>query len=130
MVAGLVSAEVARIETKVEGLEANMDTGFVDVNKKFDDVNLALERIEKAIAVPPASSAPLPQGGTVQVQTARLVDSLIQVLLLLHRLCNNQLQTMSLPRPLTARLIPRSYLLTAMGGRKFPKLISNMLLMV
>ena len=64
MVVGIVSGEVTRIETKVVGLETKVDSGFEDVNQKFGNVNLALERIEKAIAAPSASPLPRPQGGS------------------------------------------------------------------
>ena len=61
LVVGLVSGEVNRIETKVAGLETKVDDGFIEVKKKFSDVNQALERIEKAIATP--SAPPPPPGG-------------------------------------------------------------------
>ena len=60
IVVGLVSAEVLRVEKKVEGLETKVD----GIETKVDGVSSAVERIEKVLASLPASPLPMPQGGT------------------------------------------------------------------
>jgi len=55
MVVGIVSTEVKELETK-------MQSGFVEVNEKFSNVNTVLERIEKAIALNPTPPLPPPGG--------------------------------------------------------------------
>jgi len=55
MVVGIVSTEVKQLEQK-------MQSGFVEVNEKFSQVNSALERIEKSITLNPFPPVPPPGG--------------------------------------------------------------------